>query len=441
MRLRRYAGAVTLAACCGAPLVSQAADTVSGGSTASIVSGTSGASTLAPLIRTRQYQEAVRAADQLLQRSPGSAEAWFYRGVAENGLGNEAKALDNLQQSLALDPAMLRAAEAGAQIAYRHQDARARGFLQQVVHLEPGNRTAHGMLGVLALEADNCSAALAEFDLAAAVPDSATGSRLALCKAHLAAQNGDLRTAEADLVALHHAAPADATATRDLAEVLLQESQPAKVVDLLAPLAAELPAASLNLLGGAYARQGNLSLAIESYRQAIARGPLQQDSYLDLATLGMEHQSPEVALSVLDRGLNVNPGAVRLLVMRGTVYAQVGKNDLAQHDFEQADRLQPNGTYGALGMGLLLREDGNLEEAQAVLEKKMRTTPGNPMLSFLLADVLVRRGASPGDAMFTRAVDLLHTTLHAQPDLAPAHALLGKLLLKDGQSEQAIVPP
>lgn len=393
---------------------------------------------LLALVRSHRYQEAVTSADRLTRQDPKSADAWFYRGVAENGLANEAQALDSLQHALSLDPAMLKAAEAGAQIAYRHHDPLERSFLKQVVRLDPANATAHGMLGVLALEANDCSAALADFSLAGPLADPSLGTRVSLCKAQVMANSGDLSGAQAELTVLHRDNPSDLNLTGALAEVLLRAGDSSRVVSLLAPVGPTLPASCLNLLGSAYARLGNLPLAIETYRQAITSAPLEQDNYLDLATLGMEHQSPEVALTVLDRGLKVNPRAARLLVMRGTVYAQVGKNDLAQKDFEQSDRLQPNSTYGALGMGVLLREDGNLDEAQSVLEKKLQISPGNALLSFMLADVLVRKGASPGDPTFTRATTLLQGVLLAQPDLAPAHALLGKLLLKDAHTDQAI---
>ncbi len=393
---------------------------------------------LAALVRTGQFQAAVTAADKLLQHAPTDAYTWLYRGLAENGLGRQSEALKDVDHALALQPTLLTAAEAGAQIAYRSHDPQAPAFLQKVVTLDPANPTAHAMLGVIALEREDCAAALADFAKAGTVSDPSIALRLGMCNAQADANAGNLRGAEQTLAALHAAHPSEASVTQALAEVQMQANEPAKTVALLSPMAGGLSAAMLNLLASAYSRAGNLTAAVETYRRAISAAPVQQDSYLDLATLSMEHQSPEVALSVLDSGLKLKPDAVRLLVMRGTVYAQIGKNDLAQNDFEQADRLQPNSSYGAVGLGVLLREDGNLDEAQAVLEKKLQRAPGNALISFMLADVLVRKGATPGDASFTRAVSLLHTALVEQPELAPAHALLGKLLLKDAHPEQAI---
>ena len=403
-------------------------------------SGGAGPLALAQLLREHRYAEVVGQADRLLQTNPRAAEVLFYLGLAENGLGHQGKALDDLQRAVAIDPSMLKAAEAGAQIAYRQHDARVLPFLGDVVRAEPANPTAHAMLGVLALERSDCGVAMAEFAHAATLAngDAATTRRLALCRAKLEVDADDLAGAERELVALHTSAPQDLAISMDLADVFLQEKQPAQAVSVLLPLRDALPGSGLNLLAAAHAQTGDVTAAVTAYRDSIARTPEDDNSYLDLAMLSMEHQSPEVAMTVLDSGLKRNPGSARLLVARGTVYAQVGKDELAQKDFEQADRLAPNSTYGTLGLGVLLREDGNLDEAENVLQKKLKDTPGNPLLSFMLADVLVRKGAAPGEAAFASAEQFLHTALNAQPSLAPAHALLGKLLLKEGHAEPAI---
>lgn len=395
---------------------------------------------LAQMLREHRYADVLAQCNLKLKATPGSASLWFYRGLAQNGLGHSAQALQDIRHALKADPKYLQAAEAGAQIAYRDHDAQAQSFLQDVVRLEPANRTAHAMLAVLALEKPDCALAVTHFTQAGdvAASDASTASRIELCRAQLSADAGDLATAELTLIALHASNPQNATVAASLAELQLQQKQAGKAVAILAPLRASLSTAALNLLASAQAQQGDVAAAVNTYRESIQRAPQQEDSYLDLAILSMEHQSPEVAMSVLDAGLKARPQSARLLVARGTVYAQIGKDELAQKDFEQADRLAPNSTYGALGMGVLLREDGNLDEAEAVLEKKLLAQPNNPLLEYMLADVLVRKGASPGDAQFTRAGRLLHTAIQAQPSLAQAHALLGKLLLKDGHPDQAI---
>ena len=395
---------------------------------------------LAQAVRNHRYTEAAAQARALLQADPQQAHTWFYLGLAENGLGLTTRSLDDLQHALLIDPTMLQAAEAGAEIAYRGRDPRATILLDDVLKLDPANTTAHAMLGVLLLEEPNCAAALDHFAQAGslAASDASTTRRLGVCRATINAEHGDFVAAERELSTLHQSSPADVRVSMALSSVLLQQRRAADAVKILAPIGSSLPPSGLALLAESQAETGDVSAAVTSYRESIARAPREENGYIDLAILSMEHQSPDVAMSVLNAALRVNPDSARLLVARGTVFAQLGKDDLAQQDFERADRLAPNSTYGTLGMGVLLREGGNLDEAEEVLEAKLKGDPKNPLLSFMLADVLVRKGASPGEPEFSRAEQLLHTALASDVNLAPAHALLGKILLKDNQPLPAV---
>lgn len=394
----------------------------------------------AALIRSHQYQNALLQIDQSLKLSPQNAWSWFYRGLALDGLGDSPQALLGFRHALRIDPDLLPAAEAGAQIAYREHARSAQSFLDDVIRLDAHNATAHAMLGVLALEKGNCVAAIHDFDQAGTLADipAATKRSTELCRAQLSAQNGDLTSASRILNDLHAREPDDPTIQLDLASIAMQEHKAQEVIELLGSQRSAASAGALNVLASAYAEQDRIAEAIATYRDSIALAPKDDDGYLGLATLSMEHQSADVALSVLNAGLNVNRNDARLLVMRGSVYAQTGKNDLAQNDFGEADRLAPNSIYGTLGMGVLLREDGNLEQAEDVLEHKLNSSAQDPVLSFMLADVLVRQGAAPGDARFTRALSLLRTSVRQQPTMAPALALLGKLELKANDPKAAL---
>ena len=289
------------------------------------------------------------------------------------------------------------------------------------------------MSAVLALEAHTCPAALTHFEAASSLtgpPQLDRHTRLALSLCY--ADTGNLPQATSLLEQLHTEAPADPTVTFNLASLYLeQERFPATTALLLAQQAhAALDPGSLNLLGASYAGNGQVAEAIAAYRQAIAQQPHEDRNYIDLALLSMDHQSPSVALGILDAGIRANPQSARLYTMRGSVYAQVAKNEAAQADFEHADRLAPTESFGTLGLGVLLRDESNLPEAQRLLETKIAQSPNDAVLDYMLADVLIRGGANPGDPAFTRAQQLLAASLTINPNLAQAHAALGKLALK-----------
>ena len=388
-------------------------------------------------LAAHQYAEAVRLSQQQTKLHPDDPLIWTLQAMALNGDHHPQEALTSIQHALKVRPDFLPAAEAGAQIAYQAHDPRAQTMLDQVLRLEPGNRTAHAMAGVLALEQHSCAPAAAHFQQAGSLPqlDSSTSLRLAVCEA----ENGNAAGAMERLQALHTADPANTAITFDLASIDVDAGHFREALDVLKPLdSTSMDADTTLLLAAAYAGNEQVTEAIETYRGATARFPHDPRPYIDLAILSMDHQSPAVALGVLNAGIAANPKLAALYTMRGSIYAQIAKNDLAQTDFETADRLSPSEMSGTIGLGVLLRDQSNLDEAQQVLEAKLKQKPADPVLSYMLADVLIRKGSVPGDPQFQRAHALLETAIQRQPDLAQAHAALGKMELKAGQTVQAI---
>lgn len=64
--------------------------------------------------------------------------------------------------------------------------------------------------------------------------------------------------------------------------------------------------------------------------------------------------------------------------------------------------------------------------------------PHDGTLNYLLADVIVREGAAPGEPRFTEARALLQKAVLLEPSLAPAHGELGKLELAAGSAAGAV---
>lgn len=395
--------------------------------------------TMRAALASHRYTEALALSEAETKLHPNNAQAWTYKAIALNGTGRSQEALLSIQQALRAKPDDLTAAQAGAQIAYRAHDPLAEPLLDTVLRLEPANAMAHAMAGVLALERHACPAAVTHFKQAGDLPQMDTGTtvRLAACQA----EAGETKDATATFERLHGAEPENATVSFDLASLYVDGKRYPEAIALLKPeqgKAGGMDADTLNLLGAAYAGNDQVVEAIEVYRTASARFPQDTRSYIDLAILSMDHQSPAVALGVLDAAIRANPKLASLYTMRGSIYAQIAKNDAAQADFETADRLSPSEMSGTIGLGVLLRDESNLDQAQQVLQTKLKQKPDDPVLSYMLADVLIRKGAVPGDANFTQAETLLHTAIAKQPDLAQAHAALGKIELKAGRSEEAI---
>ncbi|NRT57134.1 type IV pilus biogenesis/stability protein PilW [Sphaerotilus uruguayifluvii] len=134
------------------------------------------------------------------------------------------------------------------------------------------------------------------------------------------------------------------------------------------------------------------------------------------------------ALDEIKRALAVDPQNVPALTLRGMIYAAMGEFDLGEASLREALRLRPDDgdtlhNYGwflcqrrrfpearkqfeaamavpqyreqartLLAAGLCEARAGDLQTAQLILQRSFDLEPGNPVTTFNLADVLMRRG-------------------------------------------------
>src|SRR5882762_590757 len=390
------------------------------------------------LLAAGRYERALTVIEGALRSNPMDVRLWVAEGLAYRGLGRTRQSLGSFQHALALSPTLMAALEGAAEAAFALRDPHAAQYVRRILARDPQNATAHAMAGTLAFELKHCPDAIRHFELAQSVVDQ---DPVAL------AQFGEclLVTSQASkAVAVFQqwmaASPGSREARYALAVSLQAAGRPEEAATMLAHLT-EGPAAdgaSLNLLAALYLQLSKVQEAINTLRRAVELAPTDERNYLDLAALCIDHNAPEIGLEVLDTGLRNVPGSARLLTIRGAVLANVGKTEEAQEDFEAASRVQADSYYGTVGLSILLAENERLAEAETLLRKRLRNHPHDPVLNYLLADVLVRKGASPGTPAFNEARRALDLAVHEQPGFAKAHVALGRLYLKEGAPDAAV---
>jgi tetratricopeptide (TPR) repeat protein len=391
------------------------------------------------LLAQHQYGEALAASNRALKTYPGDAHLFLVKSLALAGLGRTTQSLASFDQTLRLTHDDVTVLEAASQVAYGAREPRAAKYLDLLLTKDPGNQVAHAMAGVLAFERHDCPAADAHFARAAEAMRGNVAAQV---------QHGDCLLAIGEIVqavALFERLAAEHPERPELqyncAVAYVQAGRFAEAVTILQALreaGATMNGDTLNLLGAALKGNGQLEPAIAAYRQAAQENPQDERNYVDLATVSMEHQSPATALDILDAGIAQNPRSAALLALRGAVRAQMGENDAATEDFEAADQLQPSRLYGAVGLSVLFRDSSKLQQAERLLRTRLRSHSSDPTLNYLLADVLVREGAAPGETRFSEARRLLHKAVAIDPTLAVAYGELGKLDLKTGHTQEAI---
>ena len=193
-----------------------------------------------------------------------------------------------------------------------------------------------------------------------------------------------------------------------------------------------------NLLAQSYHGTGQLQPEIDALRGATQLAPEDEDNYIDLAALCIDHDAFDLALEVLNVGLHYRPESDRLIFQRGIAHAMKNEFELAEHDFQLASRLAPEKNLSYAGLGVSYMQTGNIPEAIRTLRQRTKEKPDDATLQYLLGKGLIRSGASPGDADFAEARRALEASVRLSPNFVPSRVELAKVDLSENRVAEAV---
>ena len=380
-------------------------------------------------------QQMLDQVDQKLKEQPSNPRLLAARGAALEALNRNREALLSFSEALAISPKFLAALEGAAEVSYRIHDGKTTSYLDRILEQDTGNVTAHAMAGEIAFEATDCTAANLHF--AASEREVSTDANALQHWGECLLKIGDSRAATLRFQAASALVPRDPRILYELGLALFMDQHYASALDVVktVPQDAEV----LNLTGNIYAAQENLGEAIAAFRRASELDPKNEQNYVDLASLCLEHQSFDVAREVVNAGIANIPDSAALFTLRGAIAAQTSDVEQSAADFERAQRLQPNASYGDVGLSLLLRQRDQIDQATALIRKRLVYTPNDARLNFLLADLLLQDSSPQSSTAKTEVERLLRKAIQLDPKLSKAHAALGKLLLQDNRPDAAAV--
>jgi tetratricopeptide (TPR) repeat protein len=388
-------------------------------------------------LRRREFGAAVEACDRQLQQAPGDFQTWTLKGVALQMMGRAPDALGAFRKALSLQPKYLPALQAAAQLEYATKDPNCRRTLASLLELQPENKTAYAMLGVLAYERRDCDTAVRSFETAGPelTANPVTEWQYGAC-----------------LFALGRAADAavrfrqllnrkeDPEVRYNLALSLYEAKQFDDALAAIEPLAGagHPDADSLALAGLVWEAKDRTPDAIATFRRALDLYPRQERLYLDLASICYDHNAVELGIEILQTGIRNLPGAVRLHATLGLFLTQLGRTAEAEAVFERSMQLAPEASYGAVSQSATLLDSGDPAASIRILRAQLARNPKSAKTMALLARSLLQTTRSPGDAQFEEARKLLENSLALQPSDARAAALLGKCYFAGGDLARAI---
>jgi superkiller protein 3 len=194
-----------------------------------------------------------------------------------------------------------------------------------------------------------------------------------------------------------------------------------------------------NLLSEAYEKNDQTVDAYNALRKATQIDPRDENNYLDLIALGIDHANYPMALGIADIGLQNNPKSYRLLLQRGAVRAFQAQYTEAVQDFEQASKLDPQKDLPFFAMAIALMQTDKLNEGLGILRQRLAATPDNYLMLYAMGEGLDHLGLEHGSPEENEAIDSLRKSIRLNPDFPDPRIALGRILLRRGDVDQAIV--
>jgi tetratricopeptide (TPR) repeat protein len=394
------------------------------------------AESIAAALSSGEYAEALQMLRPALQTSPGDAQLWAMQGTALAGVGDTKQALTAYRSALKIDPNYLPALHGAAQIEFDSASPEAIPLLQRLLKLRPQDEIAHGMLAVLEYQQGNCSEAVNHFEKTGSLFDTKPGAlhAWATCLVRLHRPDQAVPLLQRTL----GQNPDDEHERRLLACLQLMAHQPQDALVTLAPLlTGKGDPDALELGSAAYEDANETEKAVDALQQAILLNPDKTQLYVDFAAMASAHQSFQVGINVVNDGIALHPNDAALYFARGVLHVQLAQYDMAQSDFENAYRLDPNQSLSTAALELSAVQQNDLDRALTTVEHELQRRPNDPILLYLQADVLLEKGAEPGTPAFQKAMRSAQSAVRLGPELEPAHAVLAKLYLRAGSFQQS----
>jgi tetratricopeptide (TPR) repeat protein len=421
-------------------------------------------------IQQRQFDRAIALLQGILKKSPSDPAAHNLMGIALTSSGRPGEGNAHFHAALKSDPGFFPALKnLGLNELAMNRPEEARDHLERYLKYEPQDPIAHLSLGEIHYAKQEFGPAVDEYlksgglfardprmalRFARSCIESNQGERAVAALEHLSPEADSQAHFQAGLMLAQLEKYASAARQFELAKkdypdpyevgfnltlaYVRSLNYPAAIQAAQDVIAKGYRKSELyNLLAEAYERNDQTIQAYNALRTATQIDPKDENNYLDLMALGVDHANFDLALDIADIGLRNIPDSYRLIMQRGAVKAFHGQITPAVEDFEEAAKMEPTKDLPYFGMCMALMQKDQTAQAIQIARQRLKVSPDDYLLLFALGEILSRSAASVGHD--EEAVQLLERSVRLNPDFSTARLELGKLYLRQGEDERARV--
>jgi tetratricopeptide (TPR) repeat protein len=395
-------------------------------------------STIESLIRSQQYEAALHGIKSGLSEKPSDFRLWTLEGIILSIQHKNDEALAAFDKALHYSPGYPAALRGEVEIFYQSQDKRAIPLLEEIVKGNPKDETAHEMLAMLDRKQGNCQVAIDQFRLSGGLIETHPASLAAYGDCLVNTQQPkDAVPVFERLAAL---VPQSTDPKYDLSVALVESKQNEAALKILEPLLAASPSDPelLSLASEAYEGMGDTPKAVSLLRQAIVLSPANANYYVAFAALCLAHTSFQVGIDMINAGLQRVQGDSSLYISRGLLYAQLAKYDLAEADFNTAEKLDSAQSLSSYAIDLAEIQKNQGDKALPNIREQLKKHPESPWLNYAIARLLANNGSGADAKSTQEAIHSASEAVRLKPDFVEARNLLANLYIHSNRYDAAI---
>jgi tetratricopeptide (TPR) repeat protein len=391
------------------------------------------------LVQQQRWAEAVTRTRELAVKYPENPKVLNLEGLALLGSGDPPPARAAFEAALRGHPDFAPALKNLAILEWVHgEEAAALKWTDAAIKANPRDPVMNAYAAVASARRNDADAAANQVKMAGAAlsalpPQLETGLAVAL------GESGRYAEAESVLQDLVRRGLETPTVRYNLGLAQFLAGRYADAARTLECLLQGSPSSdAFNLLALAYEKTGETQKALDTLREATLKYPADENNYLDLAGICLDHESYALGLEVIEVGLKNRPDSAKLRFQLGLLHAISGDYQRAQQDFEAAGRLEPASDLPAAALGLTAIQQSRLGDAvQKLREEVTRKTDSGP-LWYLLGTALQRSGAPGGPSEQAEAAEAFRNAIRLDPRLPYPYIELGKILVRLKQPKDAV---
>lgn len=390
-------------------------------------------------LATRDVPTASQDVEAALKASPDDVDALLVKAQVLAEQGDKQGSFALVDKAVTLHPtSAIARLERANQLLNAGKDAAAQDDLNKVLVDQPLNSGAIYLNGVLMVRAKRF--ADAQTELARLGQAASRYPRAPYFQALAAANLGQTEVA-VDLANRYLVrVPTDRDAVRLVAQIELAAQRPERAVAVLQKAVGDDQgagdrqgeAATLDMLGSAYAMMGRGPEAVATFKRAVAAAPGDATILTHLASAEMQTGNPAAATAALDRSVEIAPQQAN--AGEALVGAALSAGDIDKAEAALAKLRAQNGETEAVGIltGLVKLSRQDIDGGRAAFAATLKQFPDSVPAKLNLAKVLLLQGKRPESEAMLREI------LQKQPANVEALNTLVAVLVQGNQIPDAL---